>query len=316
MSRVSFAKPGAAPEVPATAPVVTVPPLAPVAPVTAPVAEGQPVTTAPAETAPAAATETAPVAEAAPVAQTEATIATPTVTIQDNANTAVIPAPSQAVDAPRPAFFDDDSLDVGDLVLPRFNIVQKVGELSNNFAPGTLLLNGQLVLQAAPQGSVLSKPVKMLVIGFNPTVFVEKVEGGLRGKTFKTEQEVVNAGGTLDFNEAKQLKKVKYDRSATAMVLIEQPEGLDVNSFPTQIEGKNYVFALYTMKGTAYTNAAKHFKSARKIGQLREGYRHGWWTLSSQLKKFGENYSYIPVVNAIGPSTEALRAAVREFLGF
>lgn len=308
MSRVSFAKPGAAPEVPATAPATVVAPVATTAAST-------PATVA----APAAATVETPatVTAPAPVAETPAPAAAPVVpVVEDNRAVATVPQTSNAVAAPEPAFFNDDTLDVGDLVLPRLNIVQKVGDLSNKFRPGTLLLNGQLVVRQAPEGTKLSEPINILCIGFNPTTFVEKVEGGLRGKVFKTEQEVIAAGGTLDYNEAKQLKKPKYDRSATAMILIEQPEGLDINSFPIGIEGKNYAFALYTMKGTGYTHGARHIKSSRKIGQCRESYRHGWWSLQSQLKEFSGNWSYVPVVNPIGASTEGLRAAVKDFLGF
>ena len=284
MSRVSFAKPnsvGSAPSAPHSTPVV---PLTPAPTVDQPVA--QPVALA--------------IESSTSVDETLAAAGTAVVCVSKD--TAVVTG-AEAPAVPAPAFFDDESLDVGDLVLPRLAIVQKVGELSNVFAPGTVLLNGQLVLQAAPQGSALSKEIRLLIVGFNPTIFVEKVEGGLRGNTFKTEQEVVNAGGTLDYNEAKARKIPKYDRSATAMLVIEAPAVVDVNSFPIEIEGKRYAFALYTMKGTAYTNAAKHFKSSRKIGQLREGYRFGWWTFQSQLKKFGDNYAYIPVVDQLSYET-------------
>jgi hypothetical protein len=100
------------------------------------------------------------------------------------------------------------------------------------------------------------------------------------------------------------------------MILIEQPEGLDAESFPTTIEGKQYALALYTMKGTSYTNAAKAFKSARKIGHLKEGYRTGFWSFQSQLKKFSDNFAYIPVVRANGASTPEFRAAITDLLGF
>ena len=313
MSRVSFAKPGAAPEVPATAPAVATAPAA-----VAPTPEVAQVV------APTPATVTAPVAaQATPVVATpvaEAPASAPsaplTPVIEDNRAVAVVAQTENAVAAPAPAFFSDDTLDVGDLVLPRLNIVQKVGDLSNKFRPGTLLLNGQLVLQQAAEGTALSGIANVLCVGFNPTIFVEKVEGGLRGKMFKTEQEVIAAGGTLDYNEAKALKKAKYDRSATAMLLIEQVPGVNENEFPLTIEGKRYVLALYTMKGTGYTHAAKHIKSSRKIGQCREGYRFGWWSLQTQLKDFNGNWSYVPVVKPIGPSTEVLRNEIKDFLGF
>lgn len=238
-------------------------------------------------------------------------------TVTQNDNTAVaIQQPAGAVEK-APSYFDDESIDPSDLQLPRFNIVQKVGELSNNFKPGSLLLNGQLVLQDGGQGTTPSKPINILVVGFQPTIFVERVEGGLKGNMFRTEQEVEKANGTLDWNEAQATGKTIYQRSCTALLLIEQIEGIDESSFPNPIGGKNYALALYTMKGTSYTNGAKHFKSARKIGHLRKnGYRGGFWTLQSQLKKFGENFAYIPVVKPTGQSTPEFRKELLELLGF
>lgn len=243
---------------------------------------------------------------------------TPAMQVTDNAGAvAIVPKTDTAVAESKPAFYDDETIDPGDLVLPRFNIVQKVGDLSNQFAPGTILLNAQLALVKAPEKFDLSGKIKLLIAGFMPTVFVEKLEGGAQGNLFRTEAEVVAAGGTLDWNEAQATKKQLYQRLATAMILIEQPEGLDPESFPTEIEGKRYALALYSMKGSAYTNATKNFKSARKIGHLKQhGYRGGWWTLQSQLKKFGDNYAYIPVVKAAGSSTPEFRAALLDLLGF
>ena len=248
---------------------------------------------------------------AAPVAPAIVATVTQAVAVITPTETAV------AVPAPKPSFYDDESLDPGDLVLPRFNIVQKVGELSNQFAPGSIVLNGQLVIAEAPKANAVSTPVRILIVGFQPTIYTERVEGGLRGNMFKSEQEVNAKNGTLDWNEAKATGKTLYQRLATAMILVQKPEGLDAESFPTTIEGKQYALALYSMKGTSYTNAAKAFKSARKIGHLREGgYRSGFWSFSSQLKKFADNYAYIPVVKAAGQSTPEFRAAVLDLLGF
>jgi hypothetical protein len=230
---------------------------------------------------------------------------------------AVIATPENGVTKQQPAFYDDETLDPGDLVLPRLNIVQKVGELSNVFPSGSVLLNGQLVLAKAPEGSSKSTVINLMIVGFQPTTFTEKVEGGLRGRFFRKESDVVASGGTLDWNEHKATKKPLYQRLATALVLIEKPEGLDASSFPMKVGGKNWALALYSMKGTSYTNAAKHFKTARQVGHLQEhGYRGGFWTFQSQLKKFESNYAFVPVVTPNGTSTEEFRTALKNLIGF
>ncbi len=328
--KVNFAKPGTAASplkgTPATPATPATPSVAPATPAT-PAIPASPVDPTPSPE-PAVAVETivtptpTPVAEVVVESVTTVAEAAPVKaptgpTVTQNDETAVIPAsPAGAVEK-APTYFDDESLDPNDLVLPRFNIVQKVGELSNNFTPGSLLLNSQLVIAPAGQGTTLSKAINILVVGFQPTTFVERVEGGLKGNFFRSEAEVEKAGGTLDWNEAQATGKTVYQRSATALILIEQPEGLDEASFPNVIGGKNYALALFTMKGTGYTNGAKHFKSARKIGHLRKnGYRGGFWTLQSQLKKFGENYAYIPVVKPTTQSTPEFRKELVELLGF
>lgn len=277
------------------------------------------VASTPVVAAPAAPVTGEPVKEVAPTSAPNAR--TVDVTVERTGQPAGSPqvvAPYQA--PPSPAFYDGDEaegFDPGDLVLPHLNIVQKVGDLSNIFLPGTVLLGGQLVLTEAPKEMAVGKTCRIIVLGLQPTTFSEKIEGGGRGNYFRTEQEVVKAGGTLDWNESKATNKPLYQRVSIALIAVEKPEGLDDASFPHEVDGKRYALAMYTMKGTAYTNAARHFKSARKIGHLRkDGYRSAYWTFAAQLKKFGNNYAYIPVPRAAEATTEAFRTELKTFLGF
>jgi len=235
------------------------------------------------------------------------------------ASTALISAPVTAVTIPEanPGFYDDENIPASDLKLPRLNIVQKVGELSNNFAGGTILLDGNLTLADAPKGPAESAHVRFLVIGLQDKKFVEKVEGGLRGNTFLTEAEVVKAGGTLDYNEAKSSNGAKplYQTLVTAMIVIEKPATVNENAFPITFDGKKYALALYSMKGTSYTNAAKHLYTARKFGNCSQGFRFGWWTMTSRIKA-GANAYYIPTVRQQELSTPAFRAFLTALLGF
>jgi len=254
-------------------------------------------------------------AEVKPAPQQEATPAPNTATA-----TAVVGS-SQALTTTTPpppvTFYDDDNVDASDLVLPRLNFAQNVGEIGENFPKGAIVLDGQLQLVDPPQGKQPSAAIKLLVAGFQPTLYAEKVVGGARGNIFRTEEEVVNNGGTLDYSEAKTTGKTLYQRLCTALVVIEKPEKVGPELFPNEFDGKNYAIALYSMKGTSYTNAAKHFKTARKLGHLVHGYRTGWWTMASVFKKFeGTNSAYAPLVRPAGPSTPEFQAWLREKLGF
>jgi len=222
-------------------------------------------------------------------------------------------------DAPPPAFYDgeaEEGFDEGDMVLPRLVIVQNVGDLSQVYPRGSIVLGGQLVLAEGGKETNPSASVRIIVLGMQPTAYAEKLPGGARGNYFRTQEEVTKVNGTLDWNESQKTGKQLYQRTTIAWIAIEQPGTLDPSAFPYAIDGKNYALALYTMKGVAYTNAARHFKTARKMGHLRDeptmkrGYRHGIWTLQSQLRKYGSNFAYAPIVKAAGPTTEVFRDQV------
>lgn len=238
-----------------------------------------------------------------------------TVTPNPGVPAVVPPAGVPATQTGNSGFYDDQNISASDLKLPRFNIVQKVGELSNNFPHGSILLDGSLVLAEGPKPNQESAPVRILVVGLTPKKFVEKVEGGGRGNIVDTEVQVVEKGGTLDFNEAKLTGKPLYQPLITALILVEKPASVSDNMFPLDIDGKKYALALYSMKSTAYTNAAKLFLTARRMGICKKGFRFGWWQITSKLKAYtGGNASYIPLVRPQEQSTETLRAELAQLI--
>src|SRR5208282_3966077 len=253
MAKVSlFSKPGTTNLAPASAPmpVKSANPAPATVPAPAPVVVPAPVT--PPATAPAP-VQAPPPPEVPAVPAVEPTPSVPPA----SEGTTEYAAP------PPPAFYDGDdggAFDPGDLVLPRLNIVQKVGDLSNVYPPGSIVLGAQLVLSPAPVNMAISSPIRIVVIGLQPTTYAEKLEGGALGNYFRTEKEVVDNGGTLDWNESQATDKQLYQRVSIGLVAVEKPDGIDAAMFPHTFGGKQYSLALYTMKGTAYTNAARHIK--------------------------------------------------------
>ena len=317
MAKVSlFARPGTTPLASSSSPTPTK--SANPAPATAPVI------TQPPAPAPAPAVQPAPAVP--PTPPTPAPAVTPAVAPQVDATPPADEGTAEYTNPPPPAFYDGDdggAFNPGDLVLPRLNIVQKVGDLSNVHPPGSIVLNGQLVLAVAPVNMAVGNPVRIVVIGMQPTTFAEKRDGGERGNYFRTEADVVANGGTLDWGESQATDKPLYQRVSIALVAVEKPDGIDGAMFPHTFGGKQYALALYTMKGTAYTNAARYIKSARKIGHLSEhtlgikvgNLRHGTWLFAAQLKKYGSNFAYIPVIKPAENTSEAFRKELTELLG-
>jgi len=249
-----------------------------------------------------------------------------------SATTAVVITPEQKVQSTSaPAIvFDDQNIGFEDIILPRINIVQKVGDLSEIFTPGEIVLKQSLVIYSPSKGAVAgTAPLNLTVLGFKKTQFTEKVSGGAMGILAATEADVVKHGGTLDYKEweasvsenkvnpaSKPLRL--FQRLATALCLVEKPEivpDADHIEFPYECEEKYFNLVLWSMKGTAYTHGAKAMFTARKIGHLRQGYAKQSWSLSTKVEKFGEFYAAVPIIKPGVKTSAAFQEFVLDVIG-
>lgn len=199
----------------------------------------------------------------------------------------------------------------GDIIWPRLNFAQNIGQLKDSFLPGSIVFNQETLLYRpqvidAKTNTVKeagTPPVRITVLGFLPIRFVEFVKGGGKGATVSTEEQVRAAGGTLDYNEHK-LKEAsgmkKFDPLAQALLAIERPEAMadDGTVFVYEADGKKYALALWAMKRTSYTNGAKVIFTKRSTGCLqKDGYPSFSFSLSSRWKAFSETTgAWIPVI--------------------
>jgi len=243
----------------------------------------------------------------------------------------VTPAPLAVVDTP--IQFDDGNIEFSDVYLPRLNIVQNVGDLNKIFDAGDIVLNGSYSIHTPanppkrPQGN---PPLNITVVGFRKKQFAEKIIGKGGGLLVNSEAEVAKAGGTLSYGEWKQsvdankadpsVKPLRrFEPYATALVIIERPEHLKDEGniqFPYECQGRYYTIALWGQKGTAYTGAAKHFFTARKLGHLKKGYMVRSWSLTTKLESYDTgNTAWVPAVTPSHENSEAFLAFVREAAG-
>ena len=216
-----------------------------------------------------------------------------------------------------------------EIKLPRINIVQGIGELKDTFPQGAIVFNQSLVIYQPPviekaTGNVKvagTPPVNITVLGFRPTRFAEKVQGG-RGVIVNTEDEVRSQGGTTDYNEAK-LKAASgmrlFEPLADAAILIRRPDTIadDDTIFTFEIGEHKYALGMWAMKGTSYTNAAKAvFFTARRTGCLRKaGYPSYSFNLSTRLKPFQNgNSCWIPVCVPHSRNTDEFMSFVADLL--
>lgn len=250
--------------------------------------------------------------------------------------TVAAPAGPVAV-ANNPVALDDDNIGFEDIILPRINIVQKVGDLSNIFNGGEIVLNQQQVIHEPAfihpsdptQNTPGTGPLIFTVLGFRRRQFTEKVAGGKLGLLLNNESEIAAKNGTLDYKEWQQSvdasklpggapAKRLFQRLATALCLVQKPAHVsddDHVTFPYEFEGQFYCLVLWSMKGTAYTHAAKHLFTARKIGHLRTGYVAQQWSLTAKLEEFNGNFAYVPVIKPAAKNTAGFQKFARELLG-
>lgn len=238
-------------------------------------------------------------------------------------NTAVIPRPPAEVAKTTTAGgYDDEDISFEDIILPALNIVQGIGDLSKIYNAGEITLNQALVVHvpANPEKKIAgTKPLNLTVIGFRKKKYVEDVKFGEPANVFKTEAEVVAAGGTLDYAEAASRKLQLYQRLATGLFLVQKPEHVadeDHLVFSHECEGKFYSLALWSMKKTAYTGGAKIIYTARKQGHLKTGgYPSFSWNLTTKSKKYDNgNTAQVPVLTPGTRNTPAFVEFVQRVL--
>jgi hypothetical protein len=182
-----------------------------------------------------------------------------------------------------------------DIKLPRINLVQKVGDLSNLFTPGIFLFDKSIVLS---EGKV---PFEITVLHLKK-MYQEDLDFTSKEtpQSFDTADEVIAAGGSLKSRDANYYKEVAH-----VQVVIEKPkdcpeelEGL----FPYEFEGKQYGSAIWTLTGSAFTNTGKTLITAA-FTLLRAGLHTGKFLITSELKKNEKNSWYAPIAKFGGKHT-------------
>lgn len=229
--------------------------------------------------------------------------------------------------APAGLVLGDRLPELKEIILPRLNIVQNIGDLKDTFAPGTLVYDQKVELFTPPivKDGVVKKeplpPVSLVVLGFRPTRFVEKVEGGGRGMIVDTEDQVRANGGTLDYNEWKSKKASgmkRFESLAEALIAIRRPAHLkdDETVFVYPVGAHKYALALWGMKGTAYTVAKRAFFTPRAMGCLKKGgYPSFNFAITTKEESYpGGNKAWVPVCIPTDPTDETFLEFARQIL--
>lgn len=192
-----------------------------------------------------------------------------------------------------------------DVITPTLNIVQLVGPLSEKFTGGQIVLNKEMVLSDGVE------PVEIVVLRGSKS-YQEDVEWGdeRMPQRFSTEQEVVDSGGTLDYEEGVTLKEKPYFKTLLSTLVMIKGD-VDQPEFSYVHDDAAYELALWRITGAAFTRAGKAIITAAKRG-LRQGLPYGRWLLTTKREKFGKNLAYVPVFKMIGKNSDEFVTWVRE----
>lgn len=187
-------------------------------------------------------------------------------------------------------------IDAGDIRWPRINLVQKSGDLSDNFAPGSFVFNKEIVLT---DGKTPTRIVALSIrkqyqeaLPFDPT--------GPQPKVFNTSAEVRNAGGHTVYGEPGYYKEIAH-----IGVLVMAPDGLTEDQkdlFIYEFDGKKYALAMWTVGSSAYTSVAKTLFTAA-TSHLKSGLHKGMWDLTSFKKADARNSWFVPMIKAAGKTS-------------
>lgn len=217
---------------------------------------------------------------------------------------ALVPAePDRTLSANVNYVSDDEvqgELDATDRRTPRINVVAKVGELSERFNPGSIVLNKETVLAEKDQ-PITVYPVKIRKRYQEDTEFGEDM-----GKTANSLEEVLAAGGQIRDKNAAGF----YIPIADIVFLVKRPANATEEQevlFNIEIDGAFYLAAIYTARKSSYNSCARPIFDAKQNGR---SVRETAYTMTSALKKWNGNAWFCPGLRPAGKTP----VAVLEFL--
>ncbi len=196
-------------------------------------------------------------------------------------------------------------VDSDDILIPRLNVVQGVGPLSELYQPGQIVLNKETVLSDG------SSPIELTVLSARKQ-FAENLpfDSDERPRVYNTLEEVHEAGGSIEWKDD---EKPSFTPILHVQLLLKAPAGAE-GAFPLEYKGEPYALALWTLRGVAYTRAGRNILTAARFS-LRDGIHHGKWTLATKREKFGRNSVFVPVLRNVGRHDADFLAFVAGLVG-
>ncbi len=181
--------------------------------------------------------------------------------------------------------------DFDTIQLPRLQITYGVGKLAENFSPGDIVLGGDNLVAHK------NEPVKIIILCidefwkeyFNNEMF----EAGLKPRVYHNRDQVLAAGGTVDWVAG---QAPTFSKALDLKILIRQPEGLSCGLFAVDLpDGHRYAPAILTLDKQAYAKTGPGLVTVCSFA-LGGKLLSGLFTLQTQLVKGAKNIVPIPMI--------------------
>jgi hypothetical protein len=218
--------------------------------------------------------------------------------------TAVAGHPTHAVGQ-----LDIDSLDIRNLPIPQLRITYGVGNLSEFFNPGDLILGDDSLLVKKLEG------LEIIVYDLHP-YWKEYLAFGAEGfpNTFDTKAEVAEAGGTTEW--ANNVGPT-YSPAVTIKMLIKKPEGIVSGMFSMALaDGAEYAPAIMYLDKSAYKKTGESLVSTC-IHSLKGNMLAGKFEISTySTKSRSGNMVIVPKIKLlVERNSYEMQTSIKSLLG-
>jgi hypothetical protein len=235
--------------------------------------------------------------------------------IEESNDKAVAVRPESQVaiqgEAPDKGIFGEFGSD--DIKLPRLNLVNKVGDLSNLFTPGAWVLKKEHQLTDVVKGEAGSLKVIAVRLGVE---YQESLpyDPNVRPRVFATAEKVRMNGGRVAYGRGEGI----FAKIGHIEFLIEKPEKLSEEAsseFFYVLGDKEYARVLYTASSTAYAETAQILYSDYRVGHLNKtGLMGGFYLLGAKTKTGDKGSWWVPALKTAGEVPADIQAEIKALL--
>lgn len=200
-----------------------------------------------------------------------------------------------------------------DIKLPRLNLVNKVGDLSNLFTPGSWVLKKEHQLTDVVKGEAGS--LKVIAVRLK-VEYQESLpyDPNVRPRVFATAEQVRINGGRVAYGRGEGI----FAKVGHIEFLVEKPEALGedaASEFFYLLGDKEYARVLYTASSTAYAETAQILYSDYRVGHLNKtGLMGGFYLLGAKTKTGDKGSWWVPSLKTAGEVPEDIQAEIKSLL--